>query len=202
MARSSWVSRFRTRWPDLATPGRPNDPPRYPSPDMSVPAHTGVTLRLATESDYDFMRNLYAANRAEEMERFPFDEAQKRAFLDQQFAAQFEHYGIHYPTCERNIVERNGAPIGRLWIDEWRDQIRIVDIALVPEARGSGVGSRLLHEVLDRATAVRKPVTIHVEAFNPALALYRRLGFEQVDTSGVYLLMRWTPPQVNTASTV
>jgi GNAT superfamily N-acetyltransferase len=161
-----------------------------------------IAVRPATDADYDFMRGLYASTRAEEMEHFPFDEAQKRAFLDQQFAAQFEHYGIHYPTCERNIIEKDGQPIGRLWIDEWRDQIRLVDIALMPEWRGGGVGSRLLHEVLDRGAASGKPVTIHVEAYNPALRLYQRLGFENVDTNGVYFLMRWTPPQVKTASTV
>jgi GNAT superfamily N-acetyltransferase len=160
-----------------------------------------VTLRPATDDDYDFMRQLYAATRAEEMERFPFGDAEKRAFLDQQFAAQFEHYRVHYPTCERNIIERAGVPIGRLWVDEWRDQIRLVDIALMPDARGAGVGSRLLHEVLDRGAKAGKPVTIHVEAFNPALRLYKRLGFEQVDTNGVYLLMRWTPAQAKTAST-
>ena len=159
-----------------------------------------VTLRLATEADYDFMRRLYASTRDEEMTHFPFDEAQKKAFLDQQFAAQFAHYGIHYPTCERNIIERDGVPVGRLWIDEWRDQIRLVDIALVPECRGGGIGSALLRQIMERGAAAGKPVTIHVEAFNPALRLYRRLGFEHVDTNGVYFLMRWTPPQVNTAS--
>ena len=45
----------------------------------------------------------------------------KRAFLDRQFAAEFAHDGIHYPTCERNIIERDGVPVGRLWVDEWRD---------------------------------------------------------------------------------
>lgn len=119
---------------------------------------------------------------------------------DLQFAAQFEHYRIHYPTCERNIIVRDGRPVGRLWIDEWRDQIRLVDIALVSECRRSGIGSMLLRPVMERGAAVGKPVTIHVEAFNPALRLYRRLGFEQVDTNGVYFLMRWTPPQVKTAS--
>ena len=159
-----------------------------------------VTVRPATDADYDFMRRLYHSTRAEEMRHFPFDDAQAAAFLDQQFAAQYEHYGIHYPTCERNIVENNRQPIGRLWLDEWRDQIRLVDIALLPEWRGSGVGSMLLRDVLGRGERIGKPVTIHVEAFNPALRLYQRLGFEQVDTNGVYLLMRWTPPQVNTAS--
>lgn len=152
-----------------------------------------IALRPSTDADYDFMRQLYESTRAEEMTRFPFDEAQKKVFLDQQFAAQFEHYGIHYPTCERRIVERDGEPIGRFWIDEWRDQIRIVDIALVAECRGSGIGSQLLHQVIDRAAAAGKPVTIHVEAFNPALRLYQRLGFEKVDTNGVYFLMRREP---------
>ncbi|MGZ8833736.1 MAG: N-acetyltransferase family protein [Thermoanaerobaculia bacterium] len=159
-----------------------------------------VTLRPATDADYDFMRLLYHSTRAGEMKDFPFDEAQKNAFLDQQFAAQFQHYGVHYPTCERSIIEKDGKPIGRLWIDEWRDQIRLVDIALMPGCRGGGIGSRLLHEVLDRGAAASKPVTIHVEAYNPALRLYQRLGFERVDTNGVYFLMRWTPPQVKTAS--
>lgn len=164
-------------------------------------AATGaVTLRAATDADYDFMRRLYASTRADEMQHFPFDDAQKKAFLDQQFAAQFEHYGLHYPTCERNIIEVDGVPAGRLWVDEWRDQIRLVDIALMPERRGTGIGSRLVHAVLDRGARVGKPVTIHVEAYNPALRLYKRLGFEQVDTNGVYLLMRWTPAQTNTAS--
>jgi len=159
-----------------------------------------VALRPAAEADYDFMRRLYASTREEEMQHFPLDDAQKAAFLDAQFAAQFEHYTIHYPTCERNIVLEDGVPVGRLWIDEWRDQIRLVDIALLPEKRGSGIGTMLVRGVLDRGAAAGKPVTIHVEAYNPALRLYERLGFVRVDTNGVYYLMRWTPPQVNTAS--
>lgn len=152
-----------------------------------------VTLRPATPRDYDFMRRLYHATRAEEMARFPFDEAQKISFLDQQFAAQFQHYGLHYPTCERNIIERDGQPIGRFWIDEWKDQIRLVDIALMPEHRGSGIGSHLVEEVLERGRRAGKAVTIHVEGFNPALRMYERLGFRHVDTNGVYYLMRWEP---------
>lgn len=152
-----------------------------------------VTLRPATESDYDFMRELYGDTRAEEMHHFPFDDAQKKAFLDQQFAAQFAHYGIHDPTCERRIIEKEGQAIGRLWLDEWRDQIRLVDIALLSEFRGSGIGTRLVKDVLARGAAAGKAVTIHVEGFNPALRLYERLGFRHVDTNGVYYLMRWEP---------
>jgi ribosomal protein S18 acetylase RimI-like enzyme len=152
-----------------------------------------VTLRSATDSDYDFMRRLYHSTRAEEMQYFPFDEAQKTEFLDQQFSAQFEHYRIHYPTVERTIIEKDGQPIGRLWIDEWKDQIRLVDIALMPECRGTGIGTDLVRGVLARGESAGKPVTIHVEGFNPALRLYQRLGFQHVDTNGAYYLMKWTP---------
>lgn len=152
-----------------------------------------ITLRPATDADYDFMRRLYHSTREEEMQHFPFDEAQKSEFLDQQFAAQYEHYGIHYPTLERNIVEKDGEPVGRIWIDEWKDQIRLVDIALMPDYRAGGIGGKLVADVLARGARVGKPVTIHVEAYNPALHLYQRLGFEQVDTNGVYYLMRWSP---------
>lgn len=160
-----------------------------------------VTLRPATDADYAFMRFLYGSTREEELQHFPFDDAQKSAFLDQQFAAQYEHYRVHYPTCERNIIEVGGELAGRLWLDEWRDQIRLVDIALLPRWRGTGVGTSLVRNVLARGAAAGKPVTIHVEAYNPALRLYQRLGFENVDTNGVYLLMRWAPPdQAKTAS--
>jgi ribosomal protein S18 acetylase RimI-like enzyme len=159
--------------------------------DRATPG--AINLRPATDDDYAFMRQLYGDTRAEEMQHFPFDEEQKRAFLDQQFSAQFEHYGIHYPTVERNIIELEGRPVGRLWIDEWRDQIRLVDIAILSEVRGSGIGTALLRDVLARGEANGKPVTIHVEAYNPALRLYERLGFERVDTNGVYYLMKWTP---------
>jgi ribosomal protein S18 acetylase RimI-like enzyme len=40
----------------------------------------------------------------------------------------------------------------------------------------------LLREVMEHGATAGKPVTIHVEAFNPALRLYQRLGFEHIDT--------------------
>lgn len=154
-----------------------------------------ITLRAATDADYDFMRRLYHSTRAEEMRQFPFTEEQKQQFLETQFAAQSQHYAGHYPTCERRIIEREGIPIGRFFVDRWKDQIRIVDIALVPEERGKGTGTFLLAATLREAAATGLPVTIHVEAYNPALRLYERLGFRRMDTNGVYFLMRWAQGQ-------
>ena len=82
-------------------------------------------------------------------------------------------------------------PIGRLYVDRRTEEIRIIDIALLPEYRGKGVGSKLIRALLDEAEQERMPVRIHVERFNPALRLYRRLGFKVVEDEGVYYLMEW-----------
>jgi ribosomal protein S18 acetylase RimI-like enzyme len=162
-----------------------------------------VKLRPATDEDYDFMRVLYYSTRAEEMVRFPFTEQQKREFLDSQFAAQSSHYARHYPDCERSIIERDGVPVGRLFVDRTASDVRIVDIALLPEARGQGIGTSLLRSVMSEAARTPLPLTIHVEASNRALRLYEREGFRTISTDGVYLLMEWraqAPGYVNTAS--
>lgn len=159
---------------------------------VAVP-RDAITFRPGTDDDYDFQRLLYHDARAEEMQNFPFDDAQKKAFLDWQFDCQWKHYHEHYPTCDWRIVLKDGEPIGRLLIDRWSDQIRVVDIALRASARGAGIGTMLMQEVLDEGRAAGKPVTIHVEVFNPAQSLYRRLGFDPVDSSGAYVLMRWSP---------
>ncbi len=93
----------------------------------------------------------------------------------------------------RWIVEKDGEPIGRLYIDRREDEHRLIDIALLPEWRGKGVGSELMRGVLDEAREAGKLVRIHVEQNNPAMRLYKRLGFEEIEDQGVYRLMEWRP---------
>ena len=87
------------------------------------------------------------------------------------------------------MIEVDGEPAGRLYVARWEDEIRVMDIALLPEHRGAGIGTRLLRDLLDEAEASGKKVTVHVELNNPALTLYQRLGFRPVAERGVYLLL-------------
>jgi ribosomal protein S18 acetylase RimI-like enzyme len=160
-------------------------------------APPGLSLRRATDADLPFLADVYAAARADEMRLVPWSDDQKRAFLAWQFAAQHRHYQQYYASCEFLVVEKHTAegalPIGRLYVDRRPVEIRIVEIVLLPAWRGAGLGTRLLTSIFAEADAARLPVTIHVECHNPALALYRRLGFEHVDSNGLYHLMRRTP---------
>jgi ribosomal protein S18 acetylase RimI-like enzyme len=148
-------------------------------------------LRAATPEDEQFLREVYAGTRAEELARTPWSAEQKRAFIDQQFAAQDAHYRRHYPTAQHLIIEVQDVPAGRLYVDRWEKEIRIVDIAMLPEYRRAGVGTKLLRELQDEARKAGKVLTIHVEKFNLALRLYQRLGFRQIEDKGVYLFLEW-----------
>jgi|SRR5271165_542276 len=148
-------------------------------------------LRAATSVDDQFLRAVYAGTRAEELARVPWSEEQKRAFTDMQFAAQDADYRRNYPDARYSIIEVHGVPVGRLYVDRCEKEIRIIDIALLPEHRRAGIGTKLLRELQDEARKTGKALTIHVEKLNPALRLYHRLGFRQVEDQGVYLFLEW-----------
>jgi ribosomal protein S18 acetylase RimI-like enzyme len=162
----------------------------------------GLSFRPIAETDLPFLTDLYASTRDEELAPVPWTEAEKQAFLRQQFEAQHHHYMTYYGDADFLVVEKDGAPIGRLYIVRWPAEHRIVDIALVPDWRGRGIGTAVLRDLCEEAGEAGKAVSIHVECYNPALRLYRRLGFAQVEDKGVYLLMEWRPggAQVKTAS--
>ncbi|MBR1230748.1 GNAT family N-acetyltransferase [Bradyrhizobium sp. AUGA SZCCT0182] len=154
-------------------------------------AGAGLGFRRIADTDLAFLARLYASTRTSELAAFPWSEDEKAAFLDMQFRAQHTHYQSQHPEADRLVAMRAGEDIGRLYIERWPSQHCIIDIAFLPEHRGKGLGEALLRDLLDEAAAAGKDVSIHVEKFNPAMRLYRRLGFVTEEDKGVYDLMRW-----------
>lgn len=163
------------------------------------------TLRPIAPEDRDLLLRVYASTREEELAMTDWDEARKAEFLAGQFAAQDTWYRERYPGATLDVIEAGGQPAGRLYVHRREREIRLMDIALLPEFRGAGLGTAILGDLFAEAAAAGKTLTIHVEMYNPALRLYERLGFRRIGEHGVYLLMEWTPPdreppQVKTAS--
>ena len=152
-----------------------------------------IVLRPITPEDESFLARLYASTRAEELALTNWSDEQKAIFCRHQFDAQTADYAANYPGASFQIIERGGAPAGRLLVSRGDKAIHVIDIALMPEHRGAGLGTKLLKELQEEAKAAGKPLTIHVERFNPALRLYERLSFRQVEERGVYFLMEWSP---------
>lgn len=151
----------------------------------------GLSMRPMAEADLPFLSALYASTRTEELAPVPWSEDEKSAFLAQQFHAQHTHYMAHYPDAHWLVVEQAGTPVGRLYLEWWPSEIRIIDIALMPESRSGGLGHALLEDVMALAGKDGLAVGIHVEKTNSAMSLYRRLGFEVVEDKGVYDLLVW-----------
>jgi ribosomal protein S18 acetylase RimI-like enzyme len=151
-----------------------------------------ISLRPITPEDVSFLAGVYASTRAEELVQTGWSDEEKALFCRRQFDAQTAHYAANYPGASFQVIERDGRPIGRLYVARWEKEIRIVDIAFLPEFRGAGIGTELLRELQEEARAAEKSLTIHVERFNPALRLYERLGFQQIEDKGVYLLLQWS----------
>lgn len=156
---------------------------------------TALSLRNIAQQDEAVLCAIYGSTRAEEMERVvDWSNDQKLAFVRQQFEAQHVYYQQNYIGAAFWIIQKEGQPIGRLYIDgNFIDgSIRIIDITLLPAYRNGGIGQSILQDILAYARQKEKPVTIHVESFNPALQLYERLGFSLKDKkNGVYYLLEW-----------
>ena len=151
-----------------------------------------ISLRPITSEDDSFLAGLYASTRAAELAVTGWNNEDKALFCRRQFDAQTAHYVENYPGASLQVIEKAGVPIGRLYVARWEREIRIMDIALLPQHRGSGIGTKLLCELQEEARSAGKSLTIHVERFNPALKLYERLGFKQIEDKGVYLLLQWS----------
>ena len=148
-----------------------------------------VTLRSACPGDEDFLYRVYASTRSAEMALVDWDDERKTAFLRMQFLAQDRHYREGFREARFDVIECDGRPIGRFYVDRGPDEIRILDIALLAEYRQRGIGSCLMDAILAEARRDGKAVSLHVERSNPASRLYERLGFVTVDEGPIYRLL-------------
>ena len=159
--------------------------------------HKKIHFRPISEEDQTFLYSLYASTREDELTQTGWTNFEKENFLRQQFVAQHEFYMEQFSNAQFQIIQAENKPIGRLYIDHRSDEIRLIDIALLPEYRNQGIGKSILTDIINDAAKANKPVRIHVERYNPALHLYERLGFVRIGDTGVYYLMEKVPVEVD-----
>jgi ribosomal protein S18 acetylase RimI-like enzyme len=161
--------------------------------DAGVRAKPAIALRPVAPADMDLLRRVYRTTREAELQLVDWTPEQKDAFIDHQFTAQHTHYQAHYIGAQFDVIVVDGVDAGRLYVHRRDADIRIIDIALLPEFRNRGVGTMLLRQLFDECATSTRTLSIHVEQFNPALRMYRRLGFVPIEERTPYLLMEWRP---------
>ncbi len=148
-----------------------------------------IKFRNITDNDLPLLQQIYRSTREEELALTDWDETQKTAFIQQQFSAQHSYYKEVYHDATFEIIVINNIDAGRLYRWESEKQLRIVDIALLPEFRNMGAGNKILDDLILQTENSGKILSIHVEYFSRALNLYKRKGFEIKDQTGVYYYM-------------
>jgi ribosomal protein S18 acetylase RimI-like enzyme len=143
-------------------------------------------LRPAQPADADFEYELYASTRDDLR---PLGAEVFDGLVGMQFRAQSMSIRLEHPGAERQIVIVEAAPAGRLIIDVSGNHLEVIDIALLPEYRGQGIGTSILRSVLSRADRLGRAVRLHVEKQSRAVRLYERLGFGICDDVGMYFAM-------------
>jgi ribosomal protein S18 acetylase RimI-like enzyme len=153
-----------------------------------------VDTRPVTPVDDEFLLDVYASTRAEELAPVPWTDEQKRAFLRMQFDAQRGEYFKRFPDADYRVILVGGQPAGRLWVARTPAQIRLMDIALLPEFRSRGVGKLLVSQLADEAARAGLPLRHMVFELNEnALRFYERLGFTRLELHGAYWEMEKKP---------
>ncbi|HLM57530.1 MAG TPA: GNAT family N-acetyltransferase [Pyrinomonadaceae bacterium] len=153
-----------------------------------------VTLRPVTGEDYEEMVRVYASTRADELALVPWDDAQKLAFCRMQYEAQKKDYDARFPEAEYDVLMLDGRTAGRVWIGRDEQEIRLLDIALLPWAQNRGVATAIFGRLIEEARASGRRLRHMVFVTNlDALRLYERLGFVVFEDVRGYKHMEWRP---------
>ncbi len=161
-------------------------------PQFSLPQDETLALRPVTSEDDGFLLSVYESTRDEELAQVEWQPGHREAFLKWQFDLQRREYDARFPEAEYYVVTINDEPAGRIWIGEDERQIRLLDIALLPQFQNRGAGTALLGWLIGKAKASAKPLRHMVFMLNSdAHRFYERLGFAVIEDLGAYKHMEW-----------
>jgi GNAT superfamily N-acetyltransferase len=162
------------------------------SESFQLPDGGTVELRPVSESDNEFLLSVYASTREDELAQVEWVKGQKELFLRWQFDLQRTESFGRFPDADYRVIVVDQQPAGRIWVGTDDEQIRLLDIALLPEFQNRGVGTALLEGLKSDAQSAGKALRHMVFMLNSnADRFYERLGFTLIDDLGAYRHMEW-----------
>lgn len=160
--------------------------------ELALPKGGRLTLRPVTADDDAFLLSVYDSTRADELGQVEWQDEQRESFIKWQFDLQRREYDARFPDAEYNVLLIDDQPAGRIWIGRDREQVRLLDIGLLPEFQNRGAGTVLLRRLMEEARQAGKPLRHMVFVLNnDADRFYERLGFVVIEEFGAYKHMEW-----------
>lgn len=157
----------------------------------------GLGLRPARSADNGFIESLYRSTRTD-LQQLDAEPDFIETLIEQQHHAQTVGYGDMFPNAMYFIIEKQGESIGRVVIDFGMNEVRLVDIALIPAARSKGYGKNIIQTLQYAAGSSRAPLYLSVLKINQAARqLYHQLGFQLAEAGTVSDLLVWYPDELH-----
>ncbi len=155
------------------------------------PAERGAyTLRPRTPEDGEFLRRAHHEGLRPWVEAtWGWDEVTQAGFIKTWLE-------VGTPA----IVLVGGEPAGYLETSTHETAVELTNVVLLPAFQGRGIGTRIVQDVIEQATAQRLPVRLQVLRANPARALYERLGFRTLEESDLRVKMLRPLPSAGAAA--
>jgi len=151
-----------------------------------------ISLRPAQKSDDPFFYEVFRSVRATEFAVLGLLPEQLEMLIKQQYEARTGSYEAQFPDSGNSVVLSGDTPIGQFWVFRTPEEFLVVDIALLPDHRGGGVGATLMKQFMAEADAARVPVRVTVATNNPgSLRFHQRLGFRIISEDPMYYNMEY-----------
>src|SRR2546422_8925786 len=128
-----------------------------------------IRLRPATAADEIFLLKVYKSSRGDDLRELGWEEDRISEFLDMQYEAQQRFLESEYRRVIDQIVLLKEEPAGHLFVERRDHEIRCIDVALMPEYRNAGIGTRLLRQLQDEAQRSGKPLRLQIIRFSRAI---------------------------------
>ena len=142
-----------------------------------------VSLRPATEDDYDFLWWLHGATMRDYVAAiWGWDEA-----------LQVQYFQERFDPARMQIVECAEETIGYISVERRGESIFLGAIEIAPEYQGQGIGTGLIRDLQSEAERQGLPLKLQVLQGNPARRLYERLGFAVTGETETHIMMSWLP---------
>jgi GNAT superfamily N-acetyltransferase len=125
-----------------------------------------TALRPARPEDFDFCARLYFSG---------MDEIIRELKLD--MALQTADLRARWDAAEVEIITSDGEDVGWMQSSIQGDARFLAQIFIDAPFQRRGIGTDIIHRLIDRANHAGQPVTLGVVKTNPARRLYERLGF-------------------------
>jgi len=155
---------------------------------MTLPA---LHIRNANAADETFFAGLYRSTR-DDLLALPADPSVIDGLIAMQHRLQMAGYRNSYPQAVYQVLERDGVAVGRLVTAAVDGAVRVVDIAVLPSARRTGVATDALRRLQAQAAGAGQTVTLSVRQDNVAARhLYEALGFAVDSEDTMRLELRW-----------